>query len=73
MNRSESRALARVRTGDPWAVKVYEEGLLLTLLGLLDQAGDVHCRECDAVVVRSENWEANFVCGCGWRLEEMMA
>lgn len=71
MNRAERRDIEqRLRRRDPYVVRLRDEGLILEATGLLDEAGDVHCPECGAVLVRQvEGAITVFACRCGYRTE----
>lgn len=72
MNRSERReALRELRRGHPFARKLAAEALLLQALGLLDEAGSIHCGDCGEIVERSEGWRFDVTCSCGWRLVDV--
>jgi hypothetical protein len=68
--REQRAALQRVDRGDPWARKLLDEGLLLSAVGVLDELGELHCRECGATLQRNDGWHLDLRCSCGWRLAD---
>lgn len=69
MNRAIRRNAERaLRSGDPWAHKLYREWLGLTAAGVVDELGNVHCPDCGGEVERAEGWYMQFTCSCGWGL-----
>lgn len=57
------------RSAESRLLRLRREGVALGLLGLLDDRGEVRCRECGQRVARAVlGGQTTFACGCGWAL-----